>query len=68
MIPELRDLGYESGRLQCGLTTLETRRVKGDQLEVFKIKKDYEDVAAKEINECFSCSATNGRANRDSQR
>ena len=26
MIPELRDLSYESRLLQCGLTTLETRR------------------------------------------
>ena len=25
MIPELRDLSYESRLLQCGLTTLETR-------------------------------------------
>ena len=27
MIPELRDLSYESRLLQCGLTTLETRRL-----------------------------------------
>ena len=37
MIPELRDLSYESRLLQCGLTTLETRRLRGDQIEVFKI-------------------------------
>ena len=36
MIPELRDLSYESRLLQCGLTTLETRRLRGDQIEVFK--------------------------------
>ena len=30
MIPELRDLSYESRLLQCGLTTLETRRLTGD--------------------------------------
>ena len=34
MIPELRDLSYESRLLQCGLTTLETRRLRGDQIEV----------------------------------
>ena len=34
MIPEL---SYESRLLQCGLTTLETRRLRGDQIEVFKI-------------------------------
>ena len=43
MIPELRDLSYES-RLQCGLTILETRRLRGDQIEVFKIVNGYEDV------------------------
>ena len=37
IIPELRDLSYESHLLQCGLTTLETRRLRGDQTEVFKI-------------------------------
>ena len=45
MIPELRDLSYESRLLQCGLTTLETRRLRGDQIEVFKIMNGYEDVA-----------------------
>ena len=44
MIPELRDLSYEIGLLQCGLTTLETRRLRGDILEVFKIVNGYEDV------------------------
>ena len=39
MIPELRDRSYESRLLQCGLTTLETRRLKGDQIEV----NGYED-------------------------
>ena len=34
----MRDLSYESHLLQCGLTTLETRRLRGDQIEeVFKI-------------------------------
>ena len=44
MIPELRDLSYESCLLQCGFTTLETRRLRGDQIEVFKIVNGYEDV------------------------
>ena len=44
MIPELRGLSYESRLLQCGLTTLETRRLRGDQIEVFKIVNGYEDV------------------------
>ena len=44
MIPELKDLSYESRLLQCGLTTLETRRLRGDQIEVFEIVNGYEDV------------------------
>ena len=44
MIPELRDLSYESHFLQCGLTTLETRRLRGDHIELFKIVNGYEDV------------------------
>ena len=44
MIPELRDLSYESSLLQCGLTTQDTRRLRGDQIEVFIIVNGYEDV------------------------
>ena len=44
MSPELRELSYESRLLQCGLTTLETRRLRGDQIEVFTIVNGYEDV------------------------
>ena len=43
-IPELRDLSYESRLLQCDLTTLETRRLSGDQIEVFEIVNGYENV------------------------
>ena len=44
MIPKLRDLSYESRLLQCDLTTLETNRLRGDHIEVFKIVNGYEDV------------------------
>ena len=44
MIPELRDLSYESHLLHCGLTILETKRLRGDQIEVFKVVNGYEDV------------------------
>ena len=37
LIPELRILSYEDRVQQCKLTTLETRRVRGDQIEVFKV-------------------------------
>ena len=43
MIPELRDLTYESHLLQCDLKTPETRRLI-DQIEVFQIENCYEDV------------------------
>ena len=49
IIPELRDLSYESHLLQCGLTALETRRLRGDQIEVFKIVNGYEDVDKKNM-------------------
>ena len=44
MIPELRDLSYEERLKECGLTTLETMRLRGDQIEVFKILNGYENI------------------------
>ena len=44
MIPELRDLSYEERLKECGLTTPETRRLRGDQIEVFKILNGYENI------------------------
>ena len=43
MIPELRVLVYKSHLLQCGLKTLEIMRLRGDQIEMFKIVNGYED-------------------------
>ena len=40
----LRDLRYEERLKECGLTTLDTRRLSGDQIEVFKILNGYENI------------------------
>ena len=44
LIPGLRDLTYDERLKECGLTTLETRRLRGDQIEVFKILNGYENI------------------------
>ena len=43
MIPKLRNISYEMRLKECGLTTLETRRLRGDQI-VFKILNGYEHI------------------------
>ena len=43
LIPGLRDLTYEERLKECGLTTLDTRRLR-DQIEVFKILNGYENI------------------------
>ena len=35
IIPELKDLSYEEQLKECCLPILETRRLRGDQIEVF---------------------------------
>ena len=41
LIPALRDLIYEERLKECGLTT---RRLRGGQIEVFKISNGYENI------------------------
>ena len=44
MIPKLRNISYEMHLIECGFTTLETRRLREDHLEVFKILNGYENI------------------------
>ena len=44
MIQKLRNISYEKRLKECGLTTLETSRLRGDQIEVFKILNGYENI------------------------
>ena len=44
MILELRDFSYEDRLKECSLTAQETRRLRGDQIEVFKILNGYENI------------------------
>ena len=44
MIIGLRDHSYEDRLKECRLTTLETRRLRGDQKKVFKILNGVENV------------------------
>ena len=44
MIPNLRNVSYEICLKECGLTTLETRRLSGDQIEIFKILNGYKSI------------------------
>jgi len=42
MITKFRNISYEMHIKECGLTTLETRRLREDQIEVFKILNEHE--------------------------
>ena len=44
MIHKLRNISYEMHLNECGLTTLGTRSLRGDQIEVFKILNRYENI------------------------
>ena len=57
LIPELKHLCYESRLLECRLTTIETRRLREDLIEVFKILNGYEVI---DSNMFFQDSMTRG--------
>ena len=60
MIPELRDLSYEEHLKECGLTTLGTRRLRDQLIEVFKILNGYENIARNILFSLKKDSTTRG--------
>ena len=44
MIQKLRNISYDMCLRERGLTTPETKRLRGDQIEVLKIFKRYENI------------------------
>ena len=44
MIQKLKNISYETRLKECGLTTLETRWLRGDQIEVSKTLNGYEHI------------------------
>ncbi len=60
LIPGLIDLRYEERLKECGLTTLETRRLRGDQIEVLKILNGYENIDSNIFFEIKECKITRG--------
>ena len=60
LIRGLRDLRYEERLKECGLTTLETRRLRGDQIEVFKILNGYENIDYNMFSEIRQSKITRG--------
>ena len=44
-IQKLRNISCEMRLKECGLATLETRKLRGDQIEVFTILNGYENIA-----------------------
>ena len=61
LIPGLRDLRYEERLKECGLTTLETRRLwGGGHIEVFNILNGYENIDSNIFFEIKESKITRG--------
>ena len=44
MVQEFKNLSYEDRLERANLTSLETRRIRGDLIEVFKIMKGFDNI------------------------
>ena len=56
LVPSMRYYSYEERLKFFNLTTLDTRRIRGDLIEIFKILKGYEDVNAQTFFELSQLS------------
>ena len=54
MIDGYKTLQYSERLEKCALTTLETRRLRGDLIELFKIVKGFEGIDVADLNLQFS--------------
>ena len=64
MVSNLRNKSYEERIEILGLTTLETRRLRGDLIEVFKIIKGIEDLAWKKFFKMLTMSKLRGHSQK----
>ena len=60
LIPGLRDLRYEERLKECGMTTPRNAKIKGDQIEVFKILNGYENIDYNIVFEIKQSKITRG--------
>ena len=49
MVVDIKGMGYEERLKLLGLTTLETRRTRGDLIEVYRIMKGFDDIDANKL-------------------
>ena len=56
----LRQLSCENWLKQCKLTTLETRRIRGDQIEAFKIMHNFEGIDKSNVFKVKEADITSG--------
>jgi hypothetical protein len=61
IIDGFHGLSYDSRLKALGITTLETRRLRGDLIEVFKIMKGFEDIPAEQF---FTLNANGMRGHK----
>ena len=62
LIPELRHLSYEDRLETLGLTTLKTRRIRGDLIQQFEIQNKMDKVNWLKIDFITPSISTNGPA------